>query len=237
MRYCGDIHIHSCLSPCGSLEMSPRTIVREAVEKEMDLIALTDHNCGRNLLSFSRLSRKAGIGAIFGLEVTSLEEVHVLCLFPEAETGAEFGRYIESLLPAIPNSPDLLGDQVFVDTADFIEGEVEISLMQAADISLDQLQIEVKRWGGLFIPAHIDRPSFSLTSQLGFIPDMNYDALERISMPPKKETGPAPWIRDSDSHHPGTIGERHFLFEAERADFTGLSDALKQGRITLPEHS
>lgn len=238
MIFRGDIHIHSCLSPCGSLEMSPSAIVREGLAKGLDLIALTDHNSGRNLPPFGKLCREAGIGALFGLEVTSIEEVHVLCLFGEVQQGVEFGRYIESLLPSIPNAPDLLGDQVYVDTEEYIQGEVEISLLQAAEISLDELLRVVKEWRGLFIPAHIDRPSWSLTSQLGFIPTMEYDALERISIPePEEPPAFAPWIRNSDAHQPGEMGKRSFFFEAPQANFQGFAEALRAGKITLQGHS
>lgn len=231
MFYKADLHIHSCLSPCGSLEMSPARIVQEAKKQRLDLIALTDHNNTRNIPAFASLCRKAGIAALYGMEVSSSEEIHCLCLFETIEAAGELGSVVEDHLPEIPNNPDLFGDQVYVDESENILGEFVPSLLQSAEITLEELHRETTRLGGLFIPAHIDRPSFSLISQLGFLPDLAYSALECVHLPPPVECGSITLVRNSDAHRPEDIGSRHFCFEAEEASFPALRRALEEGKV------
>jgi 3',5'-nucleoside bisphosphate phosphatase len=232
-----DLHIHSCLSPCGSLEMSPARIIGEAEKHKLDMIALTDHNCARNLRSFESASISSSITPIFGLEVTTREEAHILALFPSVIAAEALGAVIESLLPPVPNNPDLFGDQVYVDEKECILGEVEVSLLQGADIGLEELCREVIERGGLFIPAHIDRPSFSIISQLGFLPDLPYSALEVTSFPAPVESGDFTLISNSDAHCPQDIGRRFFSFRADSPTFEGLQDALLHKDLIQPEHS
>ncbi len=227
-----DLHIHSCLSPCGSLEMSPSRIIREAEARGLGMAALTDHNCARNLRTFDLAARKSNIIPVFGLEISTIEEAHVLALFPTAGQAESLGSLVESLLPPMPSAPDLFGDQVYVDEDDFIQGEVEFSLLQAAEISLEELFREVSERGGLFIPAHIDRPSFSVVSQLGFLPPLAYSAVECTAIPSPVDTGKYCVISNSDAHYPGDIGRRYFAFETETPGFEGLCEALASCAIT-----
>ncbi|WP_020611743.1 PHP domain-containing protein [Sediminispirochaeta bajacaliforniensis] len=237
MKFRADLHIHSCLSPCGSLEMSPARIITEAEAAGLDLLALTDHNCARNLRAFDHAARKSNITPIFGIEVNSIEEAHVLCLFPTVKQAEELGDFIENRLPQIPNNPDLFGDQVYVDEHEFILGEVEVSLLQGAEITLEELLKEVKERGGLFIPAHIDRPSFSVVSQLGFLPRLDYSAVECVTWPPVIDTADYCVITDSDAHYPQDIAKRSFTFEADSPTFEGLYDALAAKRVTPQKRS
>lgn len=232
MKIVADLHIHSCLSPCGSLEMSPSRIIAEAEAAGLTMAALTDHNCARNLHTFALAAEKSPVIPVFGLEVTTAEEAHVLALFPAVQPARELGELIESLLPRIPNSADLFGDQVYVDENDFILGEVDVFLLQAAEISLEELYGEVSRRGGLFIPAHIDRPSFSVISQLGFLPPLSYSAVECTELPPSVETGGYCVVTDSDAHRPEDIGRRCFSFETDSPGFEGLSAALAVCAVT-----
>ncbi|MFP4374545.1 MAG: PHP domain-containing protein [Spirochaetaceae bacterium] len=221
-----DCHIHSCLSPCGDLENSPAAIVRRAVDLGLDLIALTDHNSALNCPTFAEVAERAGIAALYGIEATTREEVHVLCLFETVEGALELGETLYAALPDIPIVPERFGDQVYVDARDMILGEVEKHLIYAADYSLDEIRDMVLTAGGLFIPAHIDRPANSIYSQLGFLPEGDYSAVEVTRWPSPVDTRGHAVISDSDAHFLDGIGMRSFTFEAERPDFHGLKAAL-----------
>jgi hypothetical protein len=173
-----DLHLHSCLSPCGDLESSPSLIAATARERGLDLIALTDHNSALNTPAFAVGCEREGIAAVFGMEATCAEEAHCLCLFASVEAALEFGSLLYERLVTVHNVPERWGDQVYVNADDEIEGEVEKLLISATDLALDEMERLVHGRGGLFIPAHVDRSAFSLMSQLGFVPPGNYDALE-----------------------------------------------------------
>lgn len=228
-----DLHIHSCLSPCGSLEMSPSVIASKAADLGIGLLALTDHNSTRNLPAFARCCEHVGITPVFGLEAATREEIHVVCLFGTLENALQFGRYIEFLLPDIPNVPELFGDQVYVDADENILGEVEKNLISGADITFENLIEEVLSRDGLAIPAHVDRPVFSVSSQLGFLPELQYSAIETVTLPCPLETYGLPIIRSSDAHYPDDIGKRTSRFQAEEASFESLKKALSEHRIIL----
>ncbi len=229
-----DLHIHSCLSPCGSLEMSPKHIAEIAVEKGLDLIALTDHNCALNSPAFEKACSKAGITPLFGIEATTSEEFHSLCLFGSVTEAVNFSDELYEKLLSVPNKPEIYGDQVIVDENDNILGEVGKYLTGGAlAISSDQLLKQVINAGGLFIPAHIDRAVFSLASQLGFLPPDPYSALEIISYPPPFNTGNIPLITSSDAHYPEDIGKRYFLLESESKSFRSIKEAIFNGKINL----
>ncbi|MCF7946678.1 MAG: PHP domain-containing protein [Spirochaetia bacterium] len=233
MNYRIDLHNHSCLSPCGSLDMSPSAMVSQALKLGIDILAITDHNTCRNTPAFDRCCRDAGIFPVFGAEVTTEEEVHVVCLFPDLKTSTSFGRFIESLLPDTPNVPDVLGDQVYVDHNENILGEVEKSLLQSSNIPFDRLIDEVLSWNGMVIPAHIDRPSFSAVSQLGFLPDLPYTAVESVHIPCPYETYDKPVIRNSDAHYLQDMGKRSWSISLEELTFTEISKAISRRLYSL----
>lgn len=176
--FSADLHLHSCLSPCGSLESSPAVIATIAKERGLDLIALTDHNSSLNCPAFAENCRRAGISPLFGMEATSSEEAHCLCLFSSLETALAFGKLIAERLIPVPNDPEQWGDQIVVNADEEIEAEESNLLINATTVSVEELCNLVHEYGGLFIPAHVDRNAFSLMSQLGFVPPGNYDALE-----------------------------------------------------------
>ena len=226
-----DCHLHSCLSPCGDLEASPSAIVETAVDRGLDLIALTDHNSALNCSTFSQAAERAGISALYGIEATTREEVHVLCLFDSPHGALELGETIYQALPNIPVIPERYGDQVYVDIDDMILGEVDKHLIYAADYSIDELLEIVTAAGGLFIPAHIDRAVNSIYSQLGFLPDAPYSAVEVTKFPSPMDTRGNPVISDSDAHFLTDIGSRSFTFEAEAPTFEGLKNALARHEV------
>lgn len=233
MLYNADLHIHSCLSTCASLHMSPSAIALSAKRRGLDILALTDHNSGLNLPAFGAACRRLDLMAVFGIEVNTREEVHVLTLFDSADAALDLSENLRRFLPDVKNDPDRIGDQVWVDEEDVIQGEEERFLLSAVDLSVDDVFRETMERGGLFIPAHIDRPSFSIFSQLGFLPDMAYSALEAVSHPCNYDTGTWSLIADSDAHEIEDIGKRYTVYDMEDRTFASLKSALDAGRLRV----
>ena len=222
-----DLHIHTCLSPCGDVDMSPRNIIRIAKERNMHIIAITDHNSTRNVKVCIELGERNGIFVIPGCEVNTSEEVHCLCYFPTLQTMDEFQLYLDSRMTSIKNDPDKFGYQVAVDENDVILYEEKRSLFMGIMDGINNLSDEVHKLGGLFVPAHIDRSVNSIFSQLGFIPkELNYDALEvsKHSSPDfiKKlhpETVGDLFLQNSDAHYIEDIAKIYNCFEMEEANW------------------
>ena len=177
--YNADLHIHTCLSPCGSLEMSPRRIIARACERGMQVIAITDHNSTRNVQVCMECGAAADIMVIPGCEVNTQEEVHCLCYFPHLEALHLFQEYLDRQIIDIPHDPERFGYQVAVDADEQILFEESRSLFTGISDGIEALEKVVHRYGGLFVPAHIDRQVYGILSQLGFIPqELSCDALE-----------------------------------------------------------
>ncbi|AEJ61779.1 PHP domain protein [Spirochaeta thermophila DSM 6578] len=226
-----DLHIHSCVSPCGDLSMGPRTIVRRAAEEGLALIALTDHNTARNAPAVHACGEEAGLTVLPGLELTTAEELHMLAIFPTLEAALKFSSWWEASLITVPHNPERYGDQPVVNAAEEIIEEIPFSLASASTVDLHRAVKAVHEQGGLAIPSHIDRGAFSCYSQLGFLPDEPFDAVELWHIPPQLETRGYPIITNSDAHFPDRIGARYFLFQAVAPTFSELKKALTEGRI------
>jgi len=226
-----DLHIHSCLSPCGDLSASPRVIARSAREKGLHLIALTDHNSALNAPAFDAACRAEGLAAIFGIEITTREEVHALTLFPTVEAALEAGKEAYERLDSQKFDTESFGDQVWVDENEEIGGMLDkLLILGATDLSLDELGDWSRSRGGILIPAHIDRPVFGVLGQLGFLPDGPFHAVECTRQLQDGITGPWPVSASSDAHHPGDVGRRHLEFDGPRPDFFALVEALETGK-------
>jgi hypothetical protein len=216
MPLLADFHNHSCLSPCGSLDLSPRLLVETAAARGIEVLALTDHNSSLNCPAFAKLCPRRGIIPIYGMEATTSEEIHVLCLFGGLEAALAFNEYAYGILVPFPNDPEKTGDQVYVDEEDNIEGEVEYYLINPLDLSVDDIGPKVAGYGGITIPAHIDRAAFSMFSQLGAVVPGPWAALECTRIPPAAPGGAAldtlayPLITSSDAHYPEHVGRRPF---------------------------
>ncbi len=234
-QYRADLHIHTLLSPCGDLEMSPANIVEAAVQKKIDILGITDHNSTKHALLIQKMAAEKGIFTLCGAEVTTREEVHCLAFFENVDTLAQFQQYLDEHIAKVKNNPKYFGHQVVVDEEEMIVEEVEHLLISALDQSLEQIQRKVHELDGLFIPAHIDRPKYSLTSQLGFVPpDIKADALEISRHTSKEEVlKKFPYLEaftftsSSDAHFPADIGTKVCLFEIEALSFKEIKMALR----------
>ena len=164
-----DFHIHSCLSPCGDADMTPNNIVNFAKIMGYDAIALTDHNTALNCPAVSKLAEKNGITFIPGMELCTSEEVHIVCLFYSLEDSLNFSEYVKSTMPPIKNKPSVFGEQLICDENDNVIGQEEILLVTASGISTERVVKKVAEYNGICYPAHIDRSSFSILSNLGII--------------------------------------------------------------------
>lgn len=212
--YTGDLHIHSVLSPCGQLEMSPANIIEAARHRELNVIGLADHNSTLNAVVTRNLGAEEGILVLMGAEVATREEVHCLTFFEDEERLLLFQQYLEQHYSPIPNRPDIFGHQCVVDAEENILDEVEYYLVAGISQTVQQVAGYVRSLDGLFIPAHINRPSMSLISQLGFIPEgLTADAWEayRYSRPGVLQEEHPPLrgktiIRSSDAHSLDQVG-------------------------------
>ena len=165
-----DLHIHSCLSPCGDDDMTPANLVGMAAVKGLDVIALTDHNSCANCPAAVFHGNNYGVTVIPGMELTTEEEVHVICLFPSLENALTFDALVYDRLMPIPNREDIFGKQQIMNGADEVIGTKENLLINATSISFDEVFSLVASYGGIAYPAHVDKSSTSLISNLGFVP-------------------------------------------------------------------
>ena len=166
-----DLHIHSCLSPCANLEMSPSEIVTRAVAAGIDGIALTDHQSARNTPAVAECARRAGLKCLFGMEVQTAEEVHTVALFDTTEQALALTDWVYAAMPKRVNDPETFGDQPVVTwDDDIVEMEWRI-LAMGCRRTIPETATKVHELDGLYIAAHIDRPNFSVISALGAIPE------------------------------------------------------------------
>ncbi len=174
-----DLHVHTVLSPCAEVEMIPPLIVRRALELGLGLIAITDHNAASNCAAVMEAAAGTSLAVLPGMEVQTSEEVHVLCLFDTVEQVLTWQGTVFDHLPDRPNPADLLGAQYVVNAEGGYVRTEERLLLTSTDLALDQVVGRVQTLGGITIPAHVDRPSFSLLANLGFVPQgLNTSALE-----------------------------------------------------------
>ncbi|MBN2263551.1 MAG: PHP domain-containing protein [Prolixibacteraceae bacterium] len=240
-----DLHIHTLLSPCGSLEMSPVNIVESALKAGLDIIAITDHNSTKQAMLVKQIGEKHGLTVFCGAEINSSEEVHAVALFETDEQLIQFQQYIDHHLIKVKNNPTYFGEQVVVDENEMIIEEVDELLINALDVGLLQTEQFVHQLGGVFIPAHVDRYYNGLFSQLGFIPEgFVADAFELSKnanienwVQSGKIANNATIIRSSDAHSPEQIGQAYTIFELKEPTFGEFTMALhhSNGRRTLKQ--
>ncbi|MBN1755971.1 PHP domain-containing protein, partial [bacterium] len=173
-----DLHLHTCLSPCGDIAMLPSRIVRKAQELGLDAIAISDHNSAENVNAAQMAGDEIGITVIGGMEITSREEVHILTLFPDYKKLMEMQHIVYQHLPG-ENDPDAFGDQIVVDSNDQVIDLNFRLLIGATELSVEEIVDRTHALNGLVIASHVDRERFGIIGQLGFIPPgLELDALE-----------------------------------------------------------
>lgn len=227
-RFVGDLHIHTCLSPCAEPDMTPKRIIDRALDRGMDIIAITDHNSAENLEAAASIAKRRGLTLLPSMEITSAEEAHVLAIFETVRTALEMQETVYKTLTGGVNDERLWGCQSVVDENDEVVRLNKRLLIGATGLALKALVEEIHALGGLAVASHVDRGSFSVISQLGYIPeDIEFDALETTGGAFKE--GPhahAAWISSSDAHRLDDIGKRTTAFLLKEASFREIAMAL-----------
>lgn len=229
-----DLHIHSALSPCGDNEMTPNNIVNMSLLKGLDIISITDHNSAKNLPAIFEVAKDKEIIIIPGIEVNTKEEVHLLCYFPSLDAAMSFDKYLESYLPQILNNKEIFGEQLILNSQDKIIGQIDNLLINALHLSIDEVFSLVKKWEGEVIPAHIDRDSYSIISNLGFIPshlpistlELSSNVNDKDFKTWSKKYKGFRFIQSSDAHFLEKILERQSFLTFNRLDVKSFFDFI-----------
>lgn len=210
MKASYDLHIHSCLSPCGSEDMTPNNIVNMAYVKGLDIISVTDHNACKHSRIIEALANKLDILAIPGMEVQTREEVHVLCYFKSVDHLEMFDEALEPLKSQVSNNAKIFGTQRVMDSDDHFIYEVPNALIMSINITIEELMALVERFCGVVVPAHVNKSANSILANLGFIPpDMPIKTVEIHSGSPVIERLLIGYQRifNSDAHDLANIQE------------------------------
>ena len=220
-----DLHLHSCLSPCGDEDMTPGNIVGMSLLNGLQIVALTDHNSTKNCPAFFKIAKANGISPVAGMELTTAEDVHAVCLFRDLESAMAFGEFIDARRFKNKNQPEIVGEQHVTDENDEVIGEEEYLLLNASYLSLEEAYAEVISRGGVCYPAHIDRSSNGIIAMLGdFPPDPHFTAFELNDIaslerclddyPVLRERG-LTYVASSDAHYLTDIAEEGFAVELD----------------------
>ncbi len=229
-----DLHVHTCLSPCGTLEMTPQKIVAQARLMKLDMIAVTDHNSAANVGAVIRAAAGTDLVVLPGLEITTAEEAHILGYFASEEDALSMQELVYEHLTPGENDEDYFGLQVVANEFDEVEEICVRLLAGSTDLAVDDVVAAIRARGGLAVAAHIDRDSFSLTSQLGFIPPnldlAAVDISRRFTLPEARvrfpEYGHYAFVSTSDAHDLNQLGSNPTRFLAAAPDFAELALAL-----------
>lgn len=229
-----DLHIHTCLSPCSELEITPSAIVRTASDKGLDIIAITDHNSAENVMAARKCAQHTGITVFAGMEITSSEEVHILALFEDIESILKLQEHIYMHLMPAGNDPGKFGDQIVVNERDEVTDFNTRLLISATSLTARAIITTIHTFGGLSIASHIDREAFGVISQLGFIPDdLLFDALEISARTSRDQAeqlfkmySSFAWISSSDAHRLNDIGKRTTDFFIQEPSLQEIQLAL-----------
>lgn len=217
MKLYYDLHIHSALSPCGDNDMTPNNIVNMSIIKGLDIIAVTDHNSCGNVRAVMEVAGDRLL-VIPGMEVETSEEVHVVCYFPNIEKAEQMGEFVKSHMQGIKNQEEIFGEQLYMDSEDNIIGKEDLLLVTATDLTIFEVVDKAKELGGVAVPAHIDRSSYSVLSNLGFMPPellvqtVEITAKNRSKMEEEYEKK-YNIISNSDAHYLEDIQEPVFFVE------------------------
>ncbi len=216
MKFYYDLHIHSALSPCGDNDMTPNNIVNMSIIKGLDIIAVTDHNSCKNVRAVMEVAGDKLL-VVPGMEVETSEEIHIVCYFPTIDAAEAMGEYVRENMQGIKNKEEIFGEQLYMDAEDNVIGKEELLLVTATKLSIYDVVKKAKELGGVAVPAHIDRDSYSVLANLGFMPpDLEASAVEitpknRNDM--EKDYKNYKILSSSDAHYLENIAEPEFAIE------------------------
>lgn len=237
-RYFYDLHIHSCLSPCADDDMTPANIAGMASLNGLQLVALTDHNSCGNCAAFLQACRAYGIVGVPGMEVTTAEEIHLVCLFPSLEDATSFDEEIKKTRMPIKNRPQIFGNQLYMDAEDTVLGTEDILLIPAGTLSLEQAYDLAISHNGAAYPAHIDRESNGILAILGALPES--PVFSAIELRDRENCGSytekyglqgKKLVCSSDAHHLWDIQEAGASLELDDEPYS--SAKVRQALISL----
>ena len=237
MRLYYDFHLHTALSPCADDDMTPNNIVCMAKLKGLDAIAITDHNSVKNARAAMAVGEANGVTVLPGMEIETSEEVHVVALFPTIEAAEQAEAAVWQALPPIDNRKEIFGNQLIIDENDMTVGEVDRMLVIASSLSIDEVFELARSLGGTAFPAHADRSSYSVLSNLGFIPEslhLSHIEISKNITDAEEYIGNTPAIkglsvvRSSDAHRLGDIAERDNYIDVPENTAHGIIDVLSK---------
>lgn len=227
-----DLHIHTALSPCADEDNTPNNILNMSLINELDIIAITDHNTCENVWAVIEVAKDKDIIVIPGMEIETKEEIHAVCLFSDLNDVYNVQEIIFKNLPNLANREEIFGKQTLLNGKDESIGQLDRLLMFATNLSIDDLVYQVSEHNGIVIPAHIDRPSYSVISNLGMIPtNLKLSTLE-ISRFAKYDEYARQYetyqiIQNSDAHELGYIGICNQSIEVKEKSIEAIMEKLK----------
>lgn len=238
MKLYYDFHIHSALSPCGDNDMTPNNIVNMALLKGLDVIAVTDHNSAKNARACMKCAEGTPLTVIPGMEIETSEEVHMLALFDNFEALEELDAVVEKNMPKVKNRADIFGEQIIMDENDNAVGMLDNLLITASALDVYRAAECVRGLGGVIIPAHIDKDSYSIVSNLGLIPEelsfstvevKNPASINRLSLTNRIDKYSL--IHDSDAHFLWDIHEKEYYIDVPANDLRQIITKLKEVKV------
>ena len=234
-RYYYDLHTHSCLSPCADDDNTPNNLAGMATLNGIGIMALTDHNTCKNCPAFFTAAKRYGIIPIAGMELTTAEDIHIVCLFEELEAALTFDNMLDSYRTPFKNRVDIFGEQLILDGEDNVIGREENFLPVATAIALENAVKLVRDYGGICYPAHIDREANGIIATLGTIPEQPHfscvefhDADKREEYKQRYSLGDKRIVVSSDAHYLTDIREENDFFEIDDEPY---SSALVRKRL------
>ena len=237
-RYYYDLHNHSCLSPCADNDSTPNNIAGMAYLSGLNIVALTDHNTAKNCPAFFEAAKRYGIIPVAGMELTTSEDIHLVCLFEELNSALNFDDFLQSKRVLIKNREEIFGEQLLLDGEDNVIGKEEYLLSNATTISVEDASQIVSSFGGVCYPAHVDRDANGIVAILGTIPvNLPFKCVE-FHFEDKIEEYTRLYalsdkliIRSSDSHCLTDINDNNRYFDLDCPD--GNADEVRKKLFEL----
>ncbi len=233
--YKADLHLHSVLSACAELSMGPRDIVKKSLQQGLDIIAITDHNSAENVPAVIEAANGSGLTVIPGMEVSSKEEVHSICLFPDLESVLGFQEFVYRYVADGFNDESFFGPQLICDKNDNVIGRNRMMLSFAISAGLDRVAEQVERFQGIIYPAHVDRGAYSILRVLGFIPNHLPIKAVEISQRSKLDEPQIKFLQKSyavitasDAHDIDQVGKEYTFFKLKEPSFAEIKMAINR---------